>query len=164
MTSPKTSGILASLRERHIVRWCLAYIAAAWVALQVAELVFDIFEWPAIWLRILTLVLIFGFLIVAVLAWFHGERGEQRITVAEILLIGAVVATAAFTLKTVDLRGDKTITSAFNEMRSHRVTASDFFESGPSWSPDSNAFVFASERSGAIPISGFARAMEKRRS
>ena len=148
----KNSGILSSLRERHIVRWCIAYIAAAWVVLQAAELVFDIFEWPAVWLRILTLVLIFGFLIVAVLAWFHGERGEQRVTPAEILLIGAVVAVAVFTLRTIDLGGNAATTSAFSEMRSQRVTASDYFESGPSWSPDSSAFVFASERSGNIDL------------
>jgi Tol biopolymer transport system component len=152
MVIPTNRGILSTLRDRHIVRWCVAYIAAAWVALQAAELVFDIFGWPDIWLRALTLVLVFGFLIIAVLAWFHGERGEQRVTGAEILLIGTVVGVAVFTLKAVDLGGGATVTSAFNEMRSNRVTASDFFESGPSWSPDSSAFVFASERSGNIDL------------
>ena len=68
---------LQRLRQRKIVQWALAYAAAAWLSLEVFDLVAEQFLWP-IWVRqSATVLLLFGLLVTPVLAWNHGERGRQ---------------------------------------------------------------------------------------
>src|SRR6516165_9621359 len=42
--------------------------------------------------RGITLGLVIGFFVALVLAWYHGERGAQRVTGTELLIIGLVLA------------------------------------------------------------------------
>src|SRR5213082_1365793 len=42
--------------------------------------------------RGITLGLVVGFFVTLVLAWYHGERGAQRVTGTELLIIGLVLA------------------------------------------------------------------------
>src|SRR5262249_52403164 len=42
--------------------------------------------------RGITLTLIVGFVLTLVLAWYHGERGAQRVSGTELLIIGLVLA------------------------------------------------------------------------
>lgn len=46
-------------------------------------------------------LLILGFPIALVVAWYHGEEGRQQVSGAEILLIALVVAAGAFGLSTM---------------------------------------------------------------
>ena len=80
-------SIWAKLRRRKVVQWGLAYAAGAWVLLQVLGFVSDAFGWPATVKQIATLVLPVGLPIVVVLAWYHGERGQQRITGPELAVL-----------------------------------------------------------------------------
>jgi TolB-like protein/Tfp pilus assembly protein PilF len=52
--------------------------------LQVLGFAADAFEWPAITKRLAMLALVFGLPIAIVLAWYHGDRGQQRVTRAEL--------------------------------------------------------------------------------
>jgi hypothetical protein len=60
-----------------VVQWTAAYFAAAWISLELFDLVAEQFMWP-IWVRqSATVLLLFGLLVTPVLAWNHGERGRQ---------------------------------------------------------------------------------------
>ncbi len=138
------------LKNRHIVQWAIGYLAAAWVLLQVIELLADIFAWPDFYLRILTIALGFGFLAVLVLAWFHGEKGLQRVTRGEIGLLIVILIVAGLVFTRADLSdigiGAKSgaTKSLFAGKSTHRLTATSEFVSGPSWSPDGENFVYVS--------------------
>jgi TolB-like protein/Flp pilus assembly protein TadD len=72
------------LKQRKIVQWALAYAAAAWIGLEVFDLVAEQFMWP-IWVRqSATVLLLFGLLITLILAWHHGERGRQKVGPGEL--------------------------------------------------------------------------------
>jgi len=143
------SGVFEQLKERHIVRWGIAYIAGAWVTLQAAELLAGIFDWSTAWLQVLTILLVFGFFIAVTLAWFHGEKGQQRFSSVEAAILASIVIAAAITTYNMDLDGAVSPPpDLFVGKASRRATANADFEADPSWSPDSDSIVFVSERSG----------------
>jgi TolB-like protein/Flp pilus assembly protein TadD len=75
------------LKERKLVQWALAYIAAAFALLQGIDIVAQRFAWPDSIERILIIASCVGFFFVLVLAWYHGERGAQRVTRMELLIL-----------------------------------------------------------------------------
>ena len=80
-------GLWDKLRRRKVVQWGLAYAAGAWGLLQGLEYVSDTFGWPQQLQQVATLALLVGLPIVLVIAWYHGDRGEQRVTAIEITII-----------------------------------------------------------------------------
>ena len=75
-----------------MVKWLLAYCAGAWVLLQVVGLVGPQFGWPPGLLRGVTIAAAVGFFAAALLAWYHGERGAQRMSGTELLLLTLLLA------------------------------------------------------------------------
>ena len=76
-----------SLRRRKVVQWGVVYVAAAWGFLQGLEYVTETFHWPEQLRQIALLALLIGLPIVLVLAWYHGDRGQQRITTPEFAIL-----------------------------------------------------------------------------
>ncbi|NJD10240.1 MAG: tetratricopeptide repeat protein [Gemmatimonadetes bacterium] len=85
---------LADLSRRKLGHWALAYLAGAWLLLQVLDLLAQPFAWPARVLRAATAVLAVGFLAVLVLAWYHGEKGAQRVSGVELLMLAGILVLA----------------------------------------------------------------------
>jgi len=83
------------LKQRKLVQWAIAYVAVAFALLQGIDIVAQQFGWPEGVRRGITLGLIVGFFVTLVLAWYHGERGAQRVTGTELLIIGLVLALGA---------------------------------------------------------------------
>ena len=75
------------LRRRKVVQWGLVYVAAAWGFLQGLEYVSESFHWPEQLRQIALIALLIGLPIVLVLAWYHGDRGQQRISTAEFAIL-----------------------------------------------------------------------------
>lgn len=88
------SSFWRHLRERKIVQWGLAYLAGAWLLLQVASVLGDSFPLIAGMLRGLTVVLAIGFFAALVLAWYHGERGQQKVSATELLMLATLLVIA----------------------------------------------------------------------
>jgi len=86
--------LFARVRERKIVQWALAYLAAGWLGLQVVSLLAGAFGWPPGVVRVLAVLLGLGFPAALILAWFHGERGDQRAGSVEIALLAALLLVA----------------------------------------------------------------------
>ncbi len=83
---------LQRLKQRKLVQWAIAYVAAAFALLQGIDIVAQQFGWPESVRRGMTLALVVGFFVTLVLAWYHGERGAQRVSGTELLIIGLVLA------------------------------------------------------------------------
>ena len=81
------ANIWSALRRRKVVQWGLVYVAAAWGFLQGLEYVSETFHWPEQLRQIALLALLIGLPIVLVLAWYHGDRGQQRITTPEFAIL-----------------------------------------------------------------------------
>jgi serine/threonine-protein kinase len=80
-----------------MVQWAAAYVLGAWVLLQVAESLASIFSMSGDLLRVLVVLLVFGFVTTLVLAWFHGEKGHQGLSMLELaLLIAIAIITVGF--------------------------------------------------------------------
>jgi TolB-like protein len=80
-------SFVAELKQRKLVQWLLAYAAGAWLLLQVIGLLGAPFGWPDTVLRGATIAALVGFFVAALLAWYHGERGAQRVSGTELVLL-----------------------------------------------------------------------------
>jgi TolB-like protein len=84
--------LLDRLKNRKIVQWALAYLAGAWLALQIVDVVAEPWHLSDGLQRGIQVGLGVGFLMALVLAWHHGERGRQRVTGGELLSLTALLA------------------------------------------------------------------------
>jgi len=86
------NDLLQRLKQRKLVQWAIAYVAFAFASIQVLDVISDSYHWPDGVLHSVFGVLVLGFIVALVLAWYHGERGAQRISGPELLLIALVLA------------------------------------------------------------------------
>ena len=83
---------IARLKQRKLVQWALAYVAFAFALLQGVDIVSQRFVWPDQIERVLILALAAGFFVAIVLAWYHGERGAQKVSGTEIVILALLLA------------------------------------------------------------------------
>lgn len=95
---PSVRTTLEKLRRRKIAQWALAYLAVAWLMLQLVDVLGDRWGVSDSLARVLDVALITGFLIALVLAWYHGEKGRQWVSGAELLILASLVGLGALTL------------------------------------------------------------------
>jgi TolB-like protein/Tfp pilus assembly protein PilF len=81
---------LDRIRQRN-AQWGLAYLAAVWVLLQVLAFIAQSFGWSPRVARVATVIAMAGLVVTLVLAWYHGERGRQRASLAEIVILGVII-------------------------------------------------------------------------
>jgi len=86
-TEGEKDNIWNRLRRRKVVQWGIAYAAGAWGFLQGLEYISSLLEWPAQLQKLTGLALLIGLPIVLVLAWYHGDRGEQRVSRTELAIL-----------------------------------------------------------------------------
>ncbi len=86
------SEFIQRLKQRKLVQWAVAYVAAAFALLQGIDIVAQQFGWPEGVRRGLTLAMVVGFFVTLVLAWYHGERGAQRVTGTELLILALLLS------------------------------------------------------------------------
>jgi serine/threonine-protein kinase len=99
---------LQRLKERKIVQWAAVYLAGAWLFLEALGFVADTFAWQAFVARSAVVLVAVGFFAVLVLAWYHGEKGRQRASGVELVILAGilVIAGAAVALLGRGLQGD----------------------------------------------------------
>jgi TolB-like protein len=84
-------SLLERLKRRKLVQWALAYLAGAWVAFEVVGQLTQTFAWNQSVERIVFVLIAAGFLAALVLAWYHGERGHQRASGVELLMLAGIL-------------------------------------------------------------------------
>lgn len=85
-------ALFADLKQRKLVQWAVAYVAAAFALLQGIDIIAQQFGWPDGVRRGITLALVVGFFVTLVLAWYHGERGAQKVTGVELLILALLLS------------------------------------------------------------------------
>jgi TolB-like protein/Flp pilus assembly protein TadD len=83
---------LQRLIERKLVQWTVAYCASAFALVQLLDIVAQRFGWPDYLVRFTFIALAVGFFVTLVVAWYHGERGAQRVTGTELLILALLLA------------------------------------------------------------------------
>jgi TolB-like protein/Tfp pilus assembly protein PilF len=97
-TEREGEGAWTRLRRRKVVQWGIAYAAAAWTLLQVLEYFGETYAWPRAIRQIAGLAFPLGWLFVLVLAWYHGDKGAQRVSRFEFAILATIVVLAGGTL------------------------------------------------------------------
>ena len=92
------------IRQRKLAQWALAYIAGGWLVLQVIDVLGQNLGWPPWVFQVTIALLSVGFLAALVLAWYHGERGRQRVSGIELLMLAGILVIAGGVVALV--RGD----------------------------------------------------------
>lgn len=80
------------LKQHKVVQWTVAYLAVAYTLLHGAEMLGGSLGWPHGWLRVFTLLLVLGIPVVVTLAWYHGARGQHRVSGTEVMIIALLLA------------------------------------------------------------------------
>jgi MFS-type transporter involved in bile tolerance (Atg22 family) len=86
------NDFLQRLKQRKLVQWAVAYVAAAFALLQGIDIVAQRFAWPDLVERTLIIAACIGFFVTLLLAWYHGERGAQRVTGTELFILALLLA------------------------------------------------------------------------
>lgn len=102
-------SFLKAARERHLFRYAVFYAGAAWAIAQVIEFFLDNYGWSQRVLDIALFLLAVGFLVTCVLAWYHGEKGLQRVQRSEagvLAVLGVLGAVGVAWLSVRDIAPD----------------------------------------------------------
>ena len=94
-------SLLQRLKERKLVQWALAYLAGVWAVMEASGYVGEQFHWPDVIGQVITVVAMVGFFVTLVLAWYHGEKGRQRVSGPELLMVAALLVVAAAALSVI---------------------------------------------------------------
>ncbi len=103
--------MIERLRRKKVVQWSLAYLAGGWLVFQVLDVVAEPWDMSSALVRGAQFVLTVGFLAAVVIAWFHGERGRQRVGGVEALLLAGLGVVAIAGLSVVTRSGPDTETT-----------------------------------------------------
>jgi TolB-like protein/Tfp pilus assembly protein PilF len=88
-------GTWIRLTRRKVVQWGIAYAAGAWGLLQGVQFLAEAFEWPTLVLKLSMFALLVGLPVVLVLAWYHGDRGEQKVGRQELAILTLLAVLSA---------------------------------------------------------------------
>ena len=164
-----------SMKTRKIFQWAVAYLAGGWLLLQVLDFLRENFDWSPLIVRGVTVLLAVGFFAVLVVAWYHGEKGRQRVSGPEWLMLALLLVIGGAALVLVrggsarndreDGRADsaggdtRAVLGRVANLTTSRLTATSGVDAQPSWSPEGKSLVFSSDRSGnpdiwILPLGG----------
>ena len=104
--------LLQRLRERKLAQWALAYLAGAWVVFEVTDAVGGRWNLPDVLFQGLFVVLAMGFFIILVLAWYHGEKGRQKVSGPELLMLAALLVVAGVAISMLRLGDEAPLSQA----------------------------------------------------
>ncbi len=91
-------AFLQRIKDRALIQWALVYLAGAWVVLQVAGFAAERLSWSPLIPQGIGLLAFIGLFVTLVVAWYHGEKGRQRIRRTEVLLITVLLVIAGAAL------------------------------------------------------------------
>ena len=81
---PQEPSAWERIRQHKVAQWTLAYAAAAFALLQGLDIVANTFDWPRWTMRGVTVLMVVGAPVVALLAWYHGHQRRRRATRSEL--------------------------------------------------------------------------------
>ena len=91
-------SFLQRLKERKIVQWTLAYLAGGFVVFQAVEVMAEPWSISPAFQRGVHVLLLIGFLVALVVSWYHGEKGRQRVSGPELVMVASLLVVAGVAL------------------------------------------------------------------
>jgi TolB-like protein len=126
-------SLWGQVKERRITQIVLAYLAGGYVALTVVDQVVDREVLPDVAYRVAGTLYLFGIAFALILGWYHGEKGDQKASFPEIVML-VIVSLATLGSTGMIIRGhlqDVAVASALDtstmDLRRLAVT---YFEDG----------------------------------
>jgi TolB-like protein len=89
---------IRELKQRKLFQWAVAYLAGAWVLMQLIDVLGGRWGVSDAAARIVDVVMVVGFFITLILAWYHGDQGHQRVSGPELLIIATLLALGGLAL------------------------------------------------------------------
>lgn len=84
-------GRFSELRERRIVQILIGYAAAGWLLVEVVDQLVDRAIAPDPAYTVALVWYVGGFFASAIVGWYHGEKGRQKVSLVEVGLLAIVV-------------------------------------------------------------------------
>jgi TolB-like protein len=91
MSAAGAEGLWEQLRRRKVVQWAIAYVAGGWGLLQGLDYVGGAFHWPEQLQRFAIVFFVVGLPIALTVAWYHGDRGRQKVSGTEFAILIALL-------------------------------------------------------------------------
>jgi len=83
--------MIQRLKEKKIVQWAIAYLAGAFVVLQLMDALEGALNLSQQAQQSILALLASGLVATTIVAWFHGDKGQQRIRPAELIALGVTL-------------------------------------------------------------------------
>lgn len=100
--------LFADLKQRKIFQWAVAYLAGAWLVMQLLDVLGERWGISHGAARTVDVGLIVGLFVTLVIAWYHGDQGKQRVSGPELLIIAGLLAVGGLTLGILHVQGRDT--------------------------------------------------------
>lgn len=91
-------NFIRELKERKVRKWLAIYFSSSITVIGLVNLFSSRYQLPRYIFDSLVIVLSFGFISAALLAWYHGKEGIQKVKKSEILFHSIILILAVFTL------------------------------------------------------------------
>jgi len=85
-------SLWGQIKQRRITQVVLGYLAGGWMVLAVVDQVVDREVLPTIVYQVTLTLYLFGIAFALILGWYHGEKGNQKATASEILILTVIGA------------------------------------------------------------------------
>ena len=86
--------LFGALQKRRIVQVGIAYLAVAWFFVQAVGFFTEQYELSRRLLNVSILLVLLGFPAAMIIAWFHGEKGHQRLVKSEVIILTTLAVLA----------------------------------------------------------------------
>lgn len=80
-------SVFAELRKRHVLEIALVYLGVAWLFIEITQFVVANYGFSSKVLDAVFLVAALGFPAFVIIAWYHGEKGPQKVQRGELSLL-----------------------------------------------------------------------------
>ena len=115
-------SLFDNLKQRKIFQWAVAYLAGAWLLMQLVDVLGERWGISRDTARAIDIGLVVGLFITLVIAWYHGDQGKQRVSGPELLIIAGLLVVGGLALGILNMQGRDTAAEA---PRAERPVASD---------------------------------------
>jgi TolB-like protein len=95
------------LKDHRTAQWTVGYVAVAYGIQHGVILTSESFEWPNAVARISMLLLVLGLPFAIVLAWYHGNSANRRISGGELAIVSTLLVIGAFLFYTFARPGEE---------------------------------------------------------
>lgn len=131
MNTQRLVDLWKELRDRRIIQIFTAYLAGGWIALEVIGALVERGILPELAYRLGLVIFLAGIPASLIIGWYHGEKGDQKVSLLELALLGLVVLGAVGGSAAVIDAHTKESLSELSEMDLRRIAVLYFDDLSP---------------------------------